>query len=99
YQPATDARGNVTQVTSYADGYSLAGPVTETRSYDITGNVVTASPSCCEQTSFAYSTNTQYAYPESKTRGSASNPSAQVTTSTVYDFYTGLGLNSTDANG
>lgn len=99
YQPATNARGNVTQVTSYADGYNLAGPVTETRSYDITGNVVTASTSCCEQTSFAYSTNTQYAYSESKTRGSASNPYAQVTTSATYDFYTGLGLSGADANG
>ncbi|PYS21225.1 MAG: hypothetical protein DMF72_18120, partial [Acidobacteria bacterium] len=99
YRPETDARGNVTQVTSYADGYNLAGPITETQRYDITGNLVTASTSCCEQTSFAYSTNTQYAYPESKTRGSASDPYAQVTTRAIYDFYTGLGQAITDANG
>src|SRR5439155_13482497 len=99
YRPETNARGNVTQVTSYADGYNLAGSVTETRSYDITGNVVTASTSCCEQTSFGYSTNTQYAYPESKTRGSTGDPYAQVTTTAIYDFYTGLGQAVTDANG
>jgi len=99
YNPATDVRGNVTQVTSYADAYNLAGAVTETRRYDITGNVATASTSCCEQTSFNYTLNTQYAYAESKTRGSASDPYTQVTTSATYDFYTGLGRSSTDANG
>jgi RHS repeat-associated protein len=99
YRPATDARGNVTQETSYSDGYNLGGPIAETRRYDITGNVVTVSTSCCEQASFAYSNNTQYAYPESKTLGSASDPYAQVTASAIYDFYTGLGQAVTDANG
>jgi hypothetical protein len=35
----------------------------------------------------------------SKTRGSATDPYAQVTTSATYDFNTGLGLSTTDANG
>ena len=99
YNPATDFRGNVTQVTSYADAINLAGAGTETRRYDITGNLVTASTSCCEQTSINYTVDTQYAYPVSTTRGSATDPYAQVATSATYDFYTGLGLSATDANG
>ncbi len=101
YQPATDYRGNVTQITNYATvtSSSLSDAVIETRRYDITGNMVTASTSCCEQTAFTYTINTQYAYPESKTRGSASDWHAQVTTSAVYDFNTGLGTSATDANG
>ena len=99
YIPATDYRGNVTQVTSYADAINLSGAVTETRRYDITGNLVTASTSCCEQTSFGYTSDTQYAYPQTKTRGSATDAYAQVKTSATYDFNTGLGRSETDANG
>jgi len=101
YNSATDYRGNVTQVTTYAnvDNSSATGAITETRGYDITGNMVTASTSCCQQTSFNYTIDTQYAYPLSKTRGSATDAYAQVTTSATYDFYTGLGKSATDANG
>ncbi len=99
YNPATDYRGNITQVTTYADAVNLGGPVTETRRYDITGNVVTTNTSCCEQTSLAYTLDTQYAYPQSQTRGSATDAYAQLRTSTTYDFNTGLALSGTDANG
>lgn len=101
YNSATDFRGNVTQVTTYAnvDNSSATGAITETRRYDVTGNMVTASTSCCQQTSFNYTIDTQYAYPLSKTRGSATDPYTQVTTSATYDFNTGLGKTSTDANG
>lgn len=99
YNPATDYRGNVTQVTTYGDAVGLTSAVTETRRYDIAGNMVKASTSCCEQTTFNYTNSTQYAYPESKTRGSATDPYAQVTTSATYDFNTGLGVWATDANG
>lgn len=99
YNPATDYRGNVTQVTTYADAVNLTSPVTENRRYDITGNLVKSSTSCCEQTTFDYSVDTQYAYPLSQTRGSASDPYAQVLTSATYDFNTALVLSATDANG
>ena len=99
YNPATAYRGHVTQVTSYADALNLTGAVTETRRYDITGNMVTASTSCCEQTSLIYTVNTQYSYPEAQTRGSATDSYAQVTTSASYDFDTGLTLSAKDANG
>jgi len=99
YDGSTDYRGHVTQITTYADAASLTGPVTETRGYDVTGNLVKTSTSCCDQTSFNYTTDTQYAYPQSRTRGSATDWHAQVTTSATYDFNTGLGLSGTDANG
>jgi RHS repeat-associated protein len=99
YLSSTDYRGNVTQVTNYASAVNLGGSVTESRRYDTTGNLVIASTSCCEQTSFNYTVNTQFAYPQSKTRGSATDAYAKVTTSATYDFNTGLGLSGTDANG
>ena len=72
----------------------------ETRRYDITGNLVTASTSCCQQTSINYTSDTQYAYPQSQTRGSSDpNSAIHVTTSATYDFNTGLGLSATDPNG
>jgi RHS repeat-associated protein len=99
YNPATAYRGNVTAITTYADAVNLTGAVTETRRYDRTGNMVSTSSSCCEQTSNAYTANTQYAYKETVTRGSAATAAAQVTTSAAYDLNTGLMVSATDANG
>ena len=101
YQPATDYRGNVTQMTTYATAGTepAGGPVTTTYKYDITGNLVVSSSACCEQTSFGYTINTQYAFPESGTRGSATDPYAQITTSATYDFNTGLTKSTKDENG
>lgn len=99
YDPSTNARGNVTQITTYANAEPATSPVVETRRYDIAGNMVTVSTSCCEQTSFDYTVDTQYAYPLSQTRGSATDVFAQVMTSATYDFNTGLELSAIDANG
>jgi RHS repeat-associated protein len=99
YNPATDYRGNITQITTYSDGTGLTGAITETRRYDITGNMVNKSVLAGEQTTFSYTVDTQYAYPLSKTCGSATDPYAQITTSNTYDFNTGLILSGTDANG
>jgi len=98
YDASTDFRGNMTQVTSYADALNLTDAVTETRRYDVTGNLVKTSSACCEQTTFSYSLDYQYAYPQSQTRGSATDPYAQVTTSATYDFNTGLTRYARDAN-
>lgn len=99
YDYSTEYRGNVTQITNYADAANLTGALTETRQYDVTGNLVKTSSSCCDQTTFNYTINSQYIYPESQTRGSVSDPYQQVTTSATCDFNTGLELTSTDANG
>lgn len=100
YDPSTEARGNITKVTNYSDANYHAGAIYETRAYDITGNLVKTSTACCQQTSFQYTSQTQYAYPESQTRG-ASDPNSpdRITTSSVYSFATGLVTQATDANG
>lgn len=101
FRPETNYRGNVTQVKKFADAANLdqATAEVETRSYDITGNMIEASPSCCEQTSFEFSTTTQFAYPDKQIRGSSSDPLLQVSTSYAYNFNTGLVTTKTDANG
>ena len=99
YDFATDTRGNITQITTYANAATPSGAVTETRRYDVTGNLVKKSSSCCEQTTVNYTIDTQFTYPQSQTRGSATDGFAQVTTSGTYDFSTGLPLSSTDPNG
>lgn len=99
YDPATDSRGNLTQTKTYADAHTLTGAVTTTRRYDVTGNLVIAGESCCEHTRFEYGVDTQYGFPVSQTRGSATDPFAQIKTSTTYDFNTGLVLSVTDPNG
>jgi RHS repeat-associated protein len=99
YDPATNYRGLVTSVKTFADAANLAGAITETRAYDMTGNLRTASTACCEQTSVSYTVDTQYAYPSAQTRGSATDAAQQVRSSAVYDFYTGVMLSATDANG
>jgi RHS repeat-associated protein len=99
FDAGTNYRGNLTQTVAYADAVNLSGPVTETLRYDITGNTVVASTACCEQTSFGFTSDTQYAYPQTTTRGSATDGFAQVKTSATYDVNTGLRLSTTDANG
>lgn len=98
------ADGNITKVVKYANAANLTGAITETRSYDIAGNVIKTSTLCadgtvCEQTVFNYTVDTQYAYPSSETTG-ASDPNSplRVTLSKTYDFNTGLVLSTTDPN-
>jgi RHS repeat-associated protein len=100
YDTATTYRGNVTTVRAYAKAQNLTEPVVETGGYDKTGNRIWASSSCCERTSFQYASGTQYAYPESVTRGAADpNSPHRVTTSATYVYETGQVKSTTDANG
>ena len=106
YNSTTEKRGNLTKVTSYADAPAASGSIVETRAYDMTGNMIKASSTCCEQTSILYDDpnttdiDTQYAYPVSQTRGAVdTNSPHRITTSQVPDFKTGLIKSATDANG
>ena len=90
YNPATDYRGNVTQVTTYANGQNLTTPITETRRYDINGNLIKANTSCCAQSSLTYDVSNYYAYAIAKTSGSATDGFSQVKTTATFDFNTGL---------
>jgi RHS repeat-associated protein len=99
YDSRTWYRGNVTQVKSYADAAGLGTAVVKTLTYDVAGNVREQSTSCCEKTTFAYSTDTQYAWPDSQTSGSPTDQNKQNTSRATYDIWTGLVMTSTDANG
>lgn len=100
YQPATDYRGNVTSVNTYPDASNTSSGITHATTYDIAGNVMTAQVDCCQQKSFTYSgagTNGDhdYAYVESVTDGSGGTT---LTSSSRYDYNTGLLATTTDAN-
>ncbi len=101
FNPATNARGNITKTTVYTNAQDqTTGAIEETKHYDITGNLITASTSCCQQTSFQYTSATQYAYPTSQTRGSSDpNSPDRITTTTNYSFASGSVMGSTDADG
>lgn len=106
YNAASAFRGLPTTVKSYADTVNLDSSTAEieTRRYDITGNMIKASKYCdsqtpCENILTTYTSATQYAYPQSSTRGSESDPNTQVTTSSSFDFNTGMVTSVIDANG
>jgi RHS repeat-associated protein len=97
YTAASAFRGNLTKVTRSKDGVlisDLNANVTE-QDYDIAGNLVTETLSCCNQKTIAYDKANEYAYPISETKGSLP---VQLTTSTTYNRNTGLVLTSTNEN-
>jgi RHS repeat-associated protein len=97
YDSATDYRGNVTSVTTYPDATTTSGAVTHTTKYDIAGNVTTAQVDCCQSMSFTYSsTNNDYAYPITVTKGDPGG--LHLTSSVSYDMNTGLTASTTDPN-
>ncbi len=85
----------MTSVTSYAKAENGTGAITDTLTYDITGNVVTESSSCCQLRNYTYTSEYQFAYPEIITSGSGST---QLANSAIYDFDTGAIRSSTDQN-
>lgn len=100
YDQSTSFRGNITRVTYYTDAQTQTGPIFESRTYDITGNLVGNSAACCEQKSYVYTDATQYAYPESSTHGAADPQSPhRVTSTAMYSYETGLVKQATDSNG
>jgi RHS repeat-associated protein len=96
YDSSTNFRGNVTKVTNFVDPYNNNDPnasVTTTK-YDITGNAVEASLSCCRTKVWEYSKDTEYAYPIKETKGDV----GQEVTTAVYDKNTGLMTSAKDVN-
>lgn len=105
-------RGNRTSATSYLNPVAPSGGITTTATYDVAGNV-TSTTDARGKTSYIYyndnfsdgnngrgaytfPTGTQSAVPDLTGQyGSA----YALTTSTKYDFYSGLAVSSTDANG
>jgi RHS repeat-associated protein len=97
--PGTNTRGNITQITRFADAVTQANEVIESRQYDICGNLIERAGQPYEQMTYTYDLGTKYAYPSAVTWGSADPASpACLTQSFTYDFGTGLLLTSTDPN-
>ena len=109
YNKETQHRGNVTQIIRYPDATNSNRQITETRTYDIDGNMVSTQPACCEETDFGYTLETQFAYPTTVSHGSPESSNVRINTSAGYDFNcrpsgrcwrgTGLQVSTTDANG
>ncbi len=99
YGAASAYRGNVTKVTSFSD----ASLTTDTNAvvnefeYDIAGNNVSATVSCCNVKTIDYGSSfsqTGYAYPVKETKGSSPALESEAT----YNVYTGLVTSVTDEN-
>lgn len=97
YGAASAYRGNVTKVTAFADATLATDPNVDIsdREYDIAGNLVSATLSCCQLKTIAYDKANEYAFPISETKGSSPT---QLTSSVTYNRSTGLVINSTDKN-
>lgn len=97
YDSTSAYRGNLTKVTRFADATQTTDPNADVTDYeyDIAGNGVSATLSCCSLKTIAYDKANEYAFPVSETKGS----SPQLTTSATYNRNTGLLLTSTNENG
>ena len=95
--PQTSARGNVTKVIAYSNAAApdiLAATVNQSV-YDTTGNAVSLTLNCCQQKTITYGDAYKFAYPTQETKGTAPD---QLTTSSTYDYNTGVVRTSTDEN-
>ena len=100
YSGQSAYRGNVTKVTRFSDATLTSDPNADVSDYeyDIAGNLVSATLSCCNVKTIDYGANfaaTGYAYPVSETKGS----SPQLTNSATYNLNTGFVVSSTNENG
>ena len=96
YDSSHNYRGNLTSVTAFSNPSIESDPdaSVKTMKYDITGNVVEASMSCCHVKTIEYNSVNQYAYPTKETKGST----PQLVNTAAYDFNTGLVVNTHDEN-
>jgi len=88
-------RGNPTTVTTYSNAAGGTGAITHHSYYDNLGNLVKADVDCCQSKTWAYSSTTNYSFPDSSTRGSGTT---LLTTSATYNSYTGSAATTTDEN-
>jgi RHS repeat-associated protein len=96
YAYTMNYRGNPTSVTVYMDPVHQAQGVVTNLTYDVFGNVLTASVSGTQQKQFSFSSATQYALPDSIVSGPS--PGTQLTQTLTYKSDTGLVATSKDPN-
>jgi RHS repeat-associated protein len=92
YGTGFTTRGNLTSTTTYP---TTSTPISHAYTYDTLGNLLTAQVSCCNQESWTFAQDNQYAYPETLVRGASPN---QFTSKWSYDSSTGLVKTQTDEN-
>ncbi len=95
YGAAFNFRGNLTSTTRYPSLPATTPSIRRTFSYDSLGNLTAAQVDCCQQESWTFGPATQYAYPETTTRGGGG---ATLSTSRLYDFNTALVSSVQDEN-
>ncbi len=97
YDEITRYRGNPTLVRRFADAARQGGPVTDTRAYDLCGNLVTTDLAG-RRTEYLFRRETQYSQPSVIVTGSPDpTSSARIQTATTYNS-AGLPHVVTDAN-
>jgi RHS repeat-associated protein len=89
-------RGNPTSFTTYANAAVPSGGVTKNSYFDFFGNEVQVDADCCQVVRRSLSAATAYSRPDNVTRGASGGP--QLTTSFVYNTYTGQISLLTDPN-
>lgn len=89
-------RGDPTSVTRYADPSNLTQPITHYKAYDSLGNVLSETADCCQLKEWAYSSATNYSYPDSETDGPSGG--TQLTTKYTYSSYDGQLLSTEGPN-
>jgi RHS repeat-associated protein len=93
--PATEYRGNLIGVTRYINAADPSqGSVVDGKSYDVAGNLVTQTVSCCRMKAYDYFEGYYFASVTQLTQGDTQHQE-----NAVYDFNTGLMTQSTDQNG
>jgi len=92
---STNARGNLTTKTVYANAPQGTGGIISTFTYDVLGNRIAAQEGCCARAHSVYSATTQYGFPDSVSTGPVGN---QLTASFTYNLGSGTMASSTDAN-
>lgn len=100
YKAGSAYRGNLTKVvrlldTSATNESGDPGANTTSLNYDIAGNLVETSLSCCNVKTISYDLNNGYAYPVKETRGDAPQ---QLVSFVEYDRNTGLVTATQDEN-
>lgn len=97
YDATTAYRGNVTKVTAWANPSDDEDPDRSINNleYDITGNLIKSTMSCCEIKTIQYDDDYHYAYPTRQIRGSSG---LQLTREADYNFRTGSVTKRRDEN-
>lgn len=98
FSASNTVRGNPTTITTYSNAAAGSGAVTRTLTRDVLGNIVNVGGTCCVAQQMVFNSGTQYAYPASLATGPAGDALA-LSSSSTYDFSTGLPKTVTDVSG